>query len=113
MENKTYFLSVETPDGVTELEIYHTVENQNDEDMTVSILTTIQDEKVVFQSDTTEDVLIQLAKSLPEGWNIKSCLSCRCGHFCPVGDCDNELFCVICMYHNQKNTSHIATTISE
>ena len=23
-----------------------------------------------------------------------SCLSCRYGHFCPVGNADNELFCV-------------------
>ena len=36
----------------------------------------------------------KLAKNLPEKWYIKSCVSCRYGHFCPVGNYDNELFCV-------------------
>ena len=94
MGSKTYYLSVETTDGVAKLKVSHAVENQNEKDMTVTISTTIQDEIVVLQSDTTEDALIQLAKCLPTGWNIKSCLSCRYGHFCPVGDLDNELFCV-------------------
>ena len=62
--------------------------------MAVTISTTIQDDVVVLQSDTTEDALIQLARRLPVGWSMKSCLSCRYGHFCPVGDYDNELFCV-------------------
>lgn len=94
MKIDTYDLSVETPDGTAEWKIRHAVENQNEEDMAVTISTTIQDEVVVVQSDTTEDALIQLAKRLPAGWRIKSCLSCRYGHFCPTGDCDNELFCV-------------------
>ena len=38
--------------------------------------------------------IILLAKELPKTWKIKSCLSCRFGHFCPVGNGDNELFCV-------------------
>jgi len=94
MENKIYFLPIETPDGVTELEVFHSVKNQDEEDMAVTISTTIQDDVVVLQSDTTEDALIQLARRLSVGWSIKSCLSCRYGHFCPVGDYDNELFCV-------------------
>lgn len=94
MGSETYYLSVETTDGIAKLKVCHTVENQNEEDMTVTISTTIQDDVVVLQSDTTEDALIQLARRLPVGWRIKSCLSCRYGHFCPVGDYDNELFCV-------------------
>ena len=94
MGSKTYYLSVETTDGVDKLKVRHVVENQDEEDMAVTISTTIQDDVVVLQSDTTEDALIQLARRLPVGWRIKSCLSCRYGHFCPVGDYDNELFCV-------------------
>ena len=94
MGSKTYYLSVETTDGVDKLKVRHVVENQDEEDMAVTISTTIQDDVVVLQSDTTEDALIQLARRLPVRWNIKSCLSCRYGHFCPVGDYDNELFCV-------------------
>jgi len=94
MGSKTYYLSVETTDGVAKLKVCHAVENQDEEDMSVTISTTIQNERVVLRSDTTEDALMQLAKRLPVGWRIKSCLSCRYGHFCPIGDCDNELFCV-------------------
>jgi len=47
-----------------------------------------------FEAETTEKVLIEFAKFLPADWKIKSCLSCRYGHFCPVGNADNELFCV-------------------
>ena len=94
MGSETYYLSVETTDGVAKLKVCHAVENQDEEDMSVTISTTIQDERVVLRSDTTEDALMQLAKRLPVGWRIKSCLSCRYGHFCPIGDCDNELFCV-------------------
>ncbi len=67
MGSKTYYLSVETTDGIAKLKLCHTVENQNEEDMSVTISTTIQGETVVFQSDTTEDALLQLAKSLPAG----------------------------------------------
>ena len=47
-----------------------------------------------YESDSTEKVLIALAKNLPAGVKIKSCISCRYGHFCPVGDNDNELLCI-------------------
>lgn len=94
MKSKAYYLSVEIPNTVAKLEICHAVMNQDEGDMTVTISTTIQDERAILQSDTTENALIQLAKSLPAGWSIKSCLSCRYGHFCPAGDYDNELFCV-------------------
>ena len=94
MVSKAYYLSVETPEGLAKLKVCHAVENQDEEDMAVTISTTIQDDVVVLQSDTTEDALIQLARRLPVGWSMKSCLSCRYGHFCPVGDYDNELFCV-------------------
>ena len=94
MGSKTYYLSVKTTDGIAKLKICHAVENRDGEDMSVTISTTIQGERAIFQSETTEYALIQLARSLPVGWSIMSCLSCRYGHFCPVGDYDNELFCV-------------------
>lgn len=94
MGRKIYYLSVKTTDGVDQLKVFHAVENQDEKDMSVTISATVQDERIVLQSDTTEDALIQLAGRLPAGWSIKSCLSCRYGHFCPAGDYDNELFCV-------------------
>ena len=94
MECKTYCLTVETPTGTDELKVCHAVANKDEDDTIVTVSTTIHGEMAVFQANTTEDALIQLANHLPTGWSIKSCLSCRYGHFCPVGDYDNELFCV-------------------
>ena len=91
---KTYLLPVETPDGRVELEIQHSVENLNEPDMHVKLTVNIQETEMAFESSETEDALIRLARALPEGWRIRSCLSCRYGHFCPVGDYDNEVFCV-------------------
>ena len=87
-------MTVETPNGVIKVEVCHVVENSDEDDMTVTVSGIIQGETVVFQSNSTENALIGFAKNLPEGWSIKSCLSCRYGHFCPVGNRDNELFCV-------------------
>ena len=93
MEEKTYYLPVETPDGIIELKVARGVW-QNDDDMRVTLSTTIQGNTINYQSDTTEDALVLLAKDLPKTWKIRSCLSCRYGNFCPVGNFDNELFCV-------------------
>ena len=94
MEHKTYYLPIATPDGIVRLEINHTVVNRDDEDMSVTLATTIHGETRFHQAETTEEALILLAKNLPPKWHIKSCISCRYGHFCPVGNFDNELFCV-------------------
>ncbi len=94
MEQKNYYLPIETPNGIIKLEINHTVVNKGDEDMSVTISTTIKGTPVSYQTETTEKALILLAKNLPENWYIKSCISCRYGIFCPVGNFDNELFCV-------------------
>ena len=94
MKQKIYFLNISTPDGIITLEVCQKVTNQNEEDMSVILSTTIQGELFSYQTETTETALFNLANDLPENWHIKSCLSCRYGHFCPVGNADNELFCV-------------------
>lgn len=90
----TFTLPISTPNGVINVPVQHKVVDENDENMWTFISVIIQGEGKRFDAETTEDVLIKLAKSLPSGWSIKSCLSCRYGHFCPVGNYDNELFCV-------------------
>ena len=92
MEEKVHYLQVDTPDGIVKLKISRFILGNDDEKVVVS--TFIQEKKLSFQAETTETALILLAKELPKTWKIKSCLSCRFGHFCPVGNCDNELFCV-------------------
>ncbi len=94
MENKIYYLPIKTPNRIVKLEIHHTVANKDDENMSVTISTIVQEENHSYQTETTEEALILLAKNLPEKWHIRSCISCRYGHFCPVGNSDNELFCI-------------------
>lgn len=96
MEEKftTYTLPINTPDGVINLSIQHKVVDENDENMRTTISVIVQEREICFDAETTAKALIKLAKSLPSNWSIKSCLSCRYGHFCPVGNADNQLFCV-------------------
>lgn len=54
----------------------------------------IDNKAMTIEAETTEDALLELQSRLPEDCRITSCLSCRHGHFCPVGNNDNELFCV-------------------
>lgn len=94
MEQNIYYLPIETSNGLVKLKVELKIVSENDEEMEFILLAMIQGKKYSYQAETTEDALILLAKSLPEKWHIKSCLSCRYGHFCPVGNNDNELFCV-------------------
>ncbi|MBQ8409224.1 MAG: hypothetical protein IJY39_10225 [Clostridia bacterium] len=95
MSNKrnTYTLTIDTPNGTINAPVHHSV-NENDYNMQTTVTVTMQGKQLCFEAETTEKALISFAKSLPAGWHIRSCLSCRYGHFCPVGNADNELFCV-------------------
>ncbi len=87
-------LCINTLNGTINITIQHKVINVDQDDMKTIIYVTILEKEMIFEAETTEKVLIKFAKSLPVGWSIRSCLSCRYGHFCPVGNYDNELFCV-------------------
>ena len=93
-KHSTYTLPINTPNGITMVTVQHKTVDENDENMWTTITVKIQGQELSFDAETTAEVLIKLAKSLPSGWSIKTCLSCRYGHFCPVGNADNELFCV-------------------
>ena len=94
MKQKIWNLAIETPEGVLMLEINQMIMYNADDVAGVILSAVIQGKKYSWEADTTEDALVSLDRSLPENWHIKSCLSCRFGHFCPIGDYDNELFCV-------------------
>ena len=49
MEHKKYYLPIQTPDGMVKLEINHTVVNRDDEDMQVTLSTTIQGKNCFFK----------------------------------------------------------------
>ena len=91
---KENLLPIETTEGMINLKVEHTIIPQDDENKKVLLSAMVQGVLHSYEADTTEQVLLALAKNLPEGWRIKSCLSCRYGNFCPVGNDDNELFCV-------------------
>lgn len=90
----TYRLPVYTNDGLIALDIEHRIIPHQDGHIRVTLSAMVQGILHSYESDSTEKVLLALAKNLPDGWKIKSCISCRYGHFCPVDDNDNELFCI-------------------
>lgn len=93
-KHSVYTLTICTPSGIIDVPIQHKVVEEDDGNIQTTISVTMQEREMLYDAGTTEEALIKFAKSLPAGWDIKSCLSCRYGHFCPVGDADNELFCV-------------------
>ena len=42
----------------------------------------------------TESVFMKISRILSDRYEIHSCYTCRYGNFCPVGDRDNEIFCI-------------------
>ena len=111
---KKYYLEVEAPNEIVKLEINHSVTNKENENIQVILSTKIQGKENTFKATSTEAALILLSKSLPKKWRIKSCLSCRFGHFCPCGDYDNELFCVTDFNpKNPRDIWHVTTDNKE
>ena len=50
--------------------------------------------RIAVTGDSTENTLCRLNQILGDNWKIHSCYTCRYGHFCPLGDLDNEIFCI-------------------
>ena len=70
------------------------VEMQFDKDTEINKLSMCMDgEKIEIMGDT-ESIFIKLSKLLNDKYKIHSCYTCKYGNFSPVGDQDNEIFCV-------------------
>ena len=54
---------------------------------------TVDGEKIELTGDT-ESIFMKLSKILNGKYEIHSCYTCKYGNFCPLGDKDNEIFCV-------------------
>ncbi len=115
MDAKTgvYTLHVFSPSGNFELPVTHHVVNESRENMWVTITTKVDGKEICLDAETTEEALFKLAKALPEGCEIMSCLSCRHGNFCPVGDANNEVFCVTDFEPKQKSDLYHVTEDTE
>jgi len=55
------------------------------------------------------DAFADLQRQLPEGVSIKCCLTCRHGNLCPVGNVNNELFCLKDVVTQQKSDLYYYT----
>jgi len=42
-----------------------------------------------------EYAIVDLQKQLPDNIQVACCLSCKYGNFCPYGNAQNEIFCLI------------------
>ena len=60
-------------------------------------------------TETMEKAVLDLVQKLPKNYKIKTCQSCRHGNFCPIGDCDNEIFCVKDFEPKQKSDLFFVT----
>ena len=51
--------------------------------------------KYTAQHNVMEFAIIDLQKNLPQNMKIACCQTCRHGSFCPFGDQEDEIFCLI------------------
>lgn len=72
IEEKTLHLPIETPEGLTSLEIKHKTIPQGDGNVRITLSTMVQGVLHSYESNSTEELMSALAKNLPEGWKMKS-----------------------------------------
>lgn len=90
----THSLSIQTPNGSMNIPVTISCYSKDDWDMKTILTAKICDNEICIDAESTEEALQELAKALPDNIKIHSCISCKFGHFCPVGNGDNEIFCV-------------------
>lgn len=61
---------------------------------TAWLLLEVDGEKIQLTNESTESALKDLSTLLKNKYKIQSCFTCRYGNFCPVGNYDNEIFCM-------------------
>ena len=100
---KIYNLTADTPQGEKQIYVRHRFTEYADDRFEAELTAEVCGREICIKDSDTEYLLYRLAKMLPEGWTLRCCLSCRCGNFCPVGDADNEIFCVSDFEPKQKS----------
>ncbi len=108
-KENVYDLIVNTGVGEKHLCVKQRCIEYEDDDLKVKLSSEINGRMIQLEGDNTEYLLYRLSKMLPDGWTIKCCLSCRHGNFCPVGDYDNEIFCVSDFEPKQKSDLYEVT----
>ena len=90
IEKENFSLHLKTLDKVKVFD----VEMQFDEDTEIDKFSMLLDEEKIELTGNTESIFMELSKILKDKYEIHSCYTCRHGNFCPIGDKDNEIFCV-------------------
>lgn len=106
---REYPLCLDAPEGIMTATAVHKVVIREDELQCATVTLRLGGAAYVGHGDSTEYALYDLANHLPQGCTLRCCLSCRHGHFCPVGDADNELFCVTDFVPHEKSDLYHVT----
>lgn len=83
-------------------EVLHTHEEETED---CSITLSVVGETFHTEENTAEYAFKKLTEILPVGMKIHSCYTCRHGNFNPLGDFDNEIFCL--HGHNPESKSDV------
>lgn len=70
------------------------VQMKFDEDTDINEFTMLLNGEKIQLSGCTESIFVELSKLLKGKYQILSCFTCKYGNFCPLGDQDNEIFCI-------------------
>ncbi len=90
LKTQNFSLRLKTPD---EIKVFN-VEMQFDEDTENDKFSLFIDGEKIELTGNTESIFIKLSKILKDKYEILSCYTCKYGNFCPLGDLDNEIFCI-------------------
>ncbi len=96
-ENYRFDITLNTPQGEQKNEIR--ISSKRDDDNCIVYVSAYvrYNEKDYFGSGKEYDwidAIADLQKNLPNDVTFKSCVACKHGSMCPVGNCINEVFCV-------------------
>lgn len=103
---KTVCLITKSGDEYVELLI-----NYDEECETVSLFLKIKDEEYYVEGNDYLwlDSFAKLQNMLPNEIKIKSCLMCRHGNMCPIGNAPGEIFCTKDVEISQKSDLYFYT----
>ncbi len=83
----------------------HTVAHFDDEGMvtSASVSITIDDDRLIGIGNNKEYAILNLISQFPDTIKLKACMTCRHGNFCPIGDNEDEIFCMKDIVPKQKS----------
>ena len=90
MKKENFYLNLKSANEVKAFD----VEMQFDEDAENDKFSMHLDNEEIELTGDTESILMKLSKLLKDKYEIHSCYTCRYGNFNPIGNMDNEIFCV-------------------